>query len=82
MSHDPLGYTELEIQRRRAQNRAAQRAYRQRRDHSLKQREVEIESLRNELEKAQRLNKTLCKVVSVLRERLKETPGQSDGDLE
>jgi hypothetical protein len=31
-----------------------------------------MESLREELEKTQRLNKTLCKVISVLRERLKE----------
>jgi C4-dicarboxylate-specific signal transduction histidine kinase len=59
-------------QRRRAQNRAAQRAYRQRKDQSLKQREQEVQSLKDELEKAQKLNKTLCKVVAVLRERLKE----------
>ncbi|ETN46072.1 uncharacterized protein HMPREF1541_00256 [Cyphellophora europaea CBS 101466] len=59
-------------ERRRAQNRAAQRAYRQRKDQSLKQREKEVESLREELDKAQRLNRTLCKVVALLRERLKE----------
>ncbi|KPI44050.1 uncharacterized protein AB675_6386 [Cyphellophora attinorum] len=59
-------------ERRRAQNRAAQRAYRQRKDQSLKQREQEVQSLKDELEKAQKLNKTLCKVVAVLRERLKE----------
>ena len=62
------------LQRRWAQNRAAQRAYRQRKDHSLKQKEHEIESLREELDKAQRLNKSLCEMVSVLRERLKEAP--------
>ncbi|RMZ82730.1 hypothetical protein DV738_g1502, partial [Chaetothyriales sp. CBS 135597] len=49
----------LRAERRRAQNRAAQRAYRQRKDQSLKQREREIESLREELDKARRLNKTL-----------------------
>jgi hypothetical protein len=43
---------------------------------------MEIEILRDELDKVQRLNKTLCKVVSVLRERLEETPGESNGDPE
>jgi hypothetical protein len=38
----------------------------------LKEREREVEKLRDELDKAQRLNATLCKVVAVLRERLKE----------
>ncbi|RMD44456.1 hypothetical protein DV735_g617, partial [Chaetothyriales sp. CBS 134920] len=64
----------LRAERRRAQNRAAQRAYRQRKDQSLKQREREIESLREELDKARRLNKTLCKIVAVLRERIKNPP--------
>ena len=65
-------------QRRRAQNRAAQRAYRQRKDQSLKQREREIESLREELDKAQRLNRTLCKVVAVLRERIKNPEAEPE----
>ncbi|RMZ92039.1 hypothetical protein DV736_g704, partial [Chaetothyriales sp. CBS 134916] len=68
----------LRAERRRAQNRAAQRAYRQRKDQSLKQREREIESLREELDKAQRLNKTLCKIVAVLRERIKNPPTEKD----
>ena len=44
----------------------------------MKQREKEVESLREELDKAQRLNRTLCKVVALLRERLKEPedPGE------
>lgn len=62
------------LQRRRAQNRAAQRAYRMRKDHSLKEREKEVDQLREELEKAQRLNRSLCKVVAVLRERIKNPP--------
>jgi transposase len=68
----------ITTKRRRAQNRAAQRAYRQRKDQSLKQREKEVEDLRDQLDKAQRLNKTLCKVVAVLRERLNEPDEEID----
>jgi hypothetical protein len=74
---DPIQLTPKQ-QKRRAQNRAAQRAYRQRKDQSLKQREKEVEELREELDEAHRLNQSLCKVVATLRQRLEE-PGDSGG---
>jgi hypothetical protein len=48
----------------------------------LKQRQCEVAALREELDKAKILNKTLCKVVSLLRERRKDAPNVADGEEE
>lgn len=57
-------------QRRRAQNRAAQRAYRQRKDDALRQQQDEVRALRTRLDRARHFNKALCNAVASLRRRL------------
>lgn len=61
-------------QRRRTQNRFAQRAYRQRKEQAIKDQEREIEELKLQLAKEKKLNQALAKVIDFLKERLKGKP--------
>lgn len=61
-------------QRRRTQNRFAQRAYRQRKEQAIKDQEKEIEELKLQLAKEKKLNQALAKVIDFLKERLKGRP--------
>lgn len=61
-------------QRRRTQNRFAQRAYRQRKEQAIKDQEKEIEDLKLQLAKEKKLNQALAKVIEFLKERLKGKP--------
>ncbi|KAK5084487.1 hypothetical protein LTR05_005564 [Lithohypha guttulata] len=58
-------------ERRRTQNRRAQRAYRQRKEQIMKDQETEIESLKLQLAKEKRLTLALARVIEFLKERLK-----------
>ena len=58
-------------QRRKAQNRFAQRAYRQRKEQAYRELEQENEELKLHLAKEKKLNQVLGKVIEFLKERLK-----------
>lgn len=63
--------TNLVDQRRRTQNRFAQRAYRQRKEQAIKDQEKEIEVLKLQLAKEKKLNQALAKVVDFLKEKIR-----------
>lgn len=65
------------MQRRKAQNRSAQRAYRQRKDQAIRDGEKEIEMLRLQLAREKQLNEALAKLVGFLKERLNGKPSES-----
>lgn len=65
-------------QRRKTQNRFAQRAYRQRKEQAMKDQEKEIDDLKVQLAKEKKLNQALTRVIEFLKERLKTKPMQKE----
>ena len=64
-------FTNLELQRRRAQNRAAQRAYRARKETTIKESSARVELLQQQLTRLQFTNDILSTTVSNLRTEIR-----------